>query len=236
MTAIVSPPAPAKAAPTTATPAKTAIVSPPASVTVKGYVKPQFIGLSGDAGDIITNLTWSGWGDSTTTGTGTSNIQGCVPNCAQGSETPTPTIIVLSDIANGEYTQYTETRAGNTESGSLSFAFIEQTDPAVPAAPADPWAVVSEYYGLIESGNYQAAWNLQSPAFQGTQSNYSTWVNGYACTGTQTLSEISESGDTVYVNLAAVDNCAIGDPTRYFTGSYTVANGLITSASMAQTD
>ena len=35
--------------------------------------------------------------------------------------------------------------------------------------------------------------------------NFQAWENGYANTGTQTLTEISESGETVYVNLSAVD-------------------------------
>jgi len=119
----------------------------------------------------------------------------------------------------------------------------QQPAPATPApAPAtpastvtDPWAVMADYYGLIESGNFPAAWNLQSPAFQGQSSNYQTWMNGYACTGAQTLTEISESGDTVYVKLSAVENCKVDDPTQYFSGSFTVDNGLITSASMTET-
>ncbi len=58
-------------------------------------------------------------------------------------------------------------------------------------------------------------------------------MDGYANTGSQTLSEISESGDTVYVNLSAVDTAT--DVTQYFTGWFTVDNGLITSGSMTQT-
>ena len=39
--------------------------------------------------------------------------------------------------------------------------------PALAVAPAvtDPWAVVSAYYGLIENGEYWAAWNMGSQAF-----------------------------------------------------------------------
>ncbi len=97
----------------------------------------------------------------------------------------------------------------------------------------DPWAVVSSYYGLIESQDYSSAWNLQSPSFQGSEGNYQTWMDGYANTGAQYLSEVSESGDTVYVNLSAVD--AATGVTQYFTGWFTVDNGLITSGSMTQT-
>ena len=93
--------------------------------------------------------------------------------------------------------------------------------------------MVSEYYGLIESDQYQAAWNLQSPAFQGQESNFTAWMNGYANTGEQTLTEISESGDKVYVNLSAVDTAT--GATQTFTGWFTVDGGLITSGSMTQT-
>jgi hypothetical protein len=104
----------------------------------------------------------------------------------------------------------------------------------VPApGQTDPWAVVSAYYGDIESGDYTDAWNLQSPSFQGSEGNYQGWMAGYANTGQQTLTEDSESGDTVSVNLAAV-NTATG-VTQYFTGSFTVDGGLITSGSMTQT-
>jgi len=104
----------------------------------------------------------------------------------------------------------------------------------VPApGQTDPWAVVSAYYGDIEDGDYADAWNMQSPSFQGSESNEATWQAGYADTGQQTLTEDSESGDTVSVNLSAVDTAT--GVTQYFTGSFTVDGGLITSGSMTQT-
>jgi len=97
----------------------------------------------------------------------------------------------------------------------------------------DPWAVISQHYGLIESGNYWQAWNLQSASFQGQNGNYRSWMNGHASTGAPSLTEISESRDTVWVNLSAADT-ATGE-TQYFIGWFTVADGLITSGSMTQT-
>jgi hypothetical protein len=40
-----------------------------------------------------------------------------------------------------------------------------------PAAPAqtDPWAVVSEYYGDVTSGDYSGAWALLGPGMQASQ-------------------------------------------------------------------
>ena len=81
---------------------------------------PGQIDLSGDASYIITGITWSSWGPDTATGTGTSNIQGCVPNCAQGSETPVTTTITLSNVQGGQFTQFSVTRNGDTTNGAAS--------------------------------------------------------------------------------------------------------------------
>jgi hypothetical protein len=102
-----------------------------------------------------------------------------------------------------------------------------------PPVQTDPWAVLSEYYGNIESGNYSAAWNLLSPSMQAQLGPYASWATGYSDTGEQTLNENWESGDEVSANIAAVDT-ATGD-TQYFSGAWTVDNGLITSASVTQT-
>jgi hypothetical protein len=103
-----------------------------------------------------------------------------------------------------------------------------------PGGPTDPWAVISAYYGDIESGDYTGAWNMGSQAFMDQNGdNYAAFEAGYADTGTQTLTEVSEYGDTVTVDLAAVDTAT--GLTQYFTGSFTVDDGLITSGSLTQT-
>ena len=50
-------------------------------------------------------------------GTGTSDIQGCVPNCAQGSETPVPAKITFSNPVNGHFTKVVEIRNGTRYTG-----------------------------------------------------------------------------------------------------------------------
>jgi hypothetical protein len=113
-------------------------------------------------------------------------------------------------------------------------AAVPETAPVyVPSVQTDPWAVMSEYYGNIDSGNYSAAWNLLSPSMQAQDGPYYGWAAGYADTGAQTLTENWESGDQVSADIAAVDT-ATGD-TQYYSGSWTVDNGLITSASVTQT-
>ena len=98
------------------------------------------IAFTGDAGYIITGIVWSSWGPNQADGTGTSNIQGCVPDCATGSETPYTDTIVLSDVQGGQFTQVSSTRDGTVTAGSTSL--IEgaeeshgDSSSSVPAPP-----------------------------------------------------------------------------------------------------
>jgi hypothetical protein len=112
---------------------------------------------------------------------------------------------------------------------------------AAPVAPAaapgadpnvsQPWAVVSAYYGDIESGDYAGAWALLDSGMT-TGQTYQQFVDGFSCTGGQDLSENWASGDQVNFDLAATDNCtgAVQD----FSGTDTVQGGLIVAADVSQ--
>jgi hypothetical protein len=109
--------------------------------------------------------------------------------------------------------------------------------PAAPPAPVDnydPYAVVSQYYADEESGDYSDAWDLGGSTLS---PNYSDFVAGYENTGAQSITENWESGDTVSINLSAVDDNAEDDPTQYFACQYTVdqSTGSITGGSCTQT-
>ncbi len=108
---------------------------------------------------------------------------------------------------------------------------------AVPQQPADqnvtdPWAVVSAYYGDIESGNYQQAYALIGHGATTGQS-YQEFVAGFACTGSQSVTENWDSGDQVNFDLSAADSCT--GVTHYYTGTDTVQNGVIVGADVVQT-
>jgi hypothetical protein len=111
------------------------------------------------------------------------------------------------------------------------------TVPAAPQQPPDenvtaPWAVVSAYYGDIESGDYAQAYALIGDGATTGQS-YQDFVAGFGCTGAQGVSENWQSGDQVNFDLAAGDSCT-GATTQY-TGTDTVQNGIIVAADVVQT-
>jgi hypothetical protein len=76
-------------------------------------IKPRAVFFSGDGGNIVTKIEWTRWTQATAVGHGTSNIQGCVPDCAQGSETPVATNVTLSRPRAGHFTRVVEVRAGH---------------------------------------------------------------------------------------------------------------------------
>ena len=77
-------------------------------------IRPATIGFSGDGGNIVTRIHWKRWTQTGAVGTGTSDIQNCVPNCAQGKQTPVSTKITFSTPVNGHFTKVIEVRHGIT--------------------------------------------------------------------------------------------------------------------------
>jgi hypothetical protein len=108
-----------------------------------------------------------------------------------------------------------------------------------PAAPVPPVltngvAVVGQYYQDITNGDYQGAWAIGGAniAAQNGQS-YGSWVAGYS--STTAIISITSSGTwndgTVWCYISAVQ--LDGSVNTYY-GTYTVANGVIVSASIQQ--
>jgi hypothetical protein len=108
--------------------------------------------------------------------------------------------------------------------------------PMAPAAPVQPQftnsvAVVSQYYQDITDHNYAAAWALGGKYIGGQ--DYSSWVAGYSTTASVSLYSFSDWGSgkvTTYLSALQSDGT-----TRTYYGTYYVSNGVITSASIAQT-
>ena len=113
------------------------------------------------------------------------------------------------------------------------------TQPSKTPAPVQPpltngVAVVTQYYQDVSDKNYAAAWAIggSNLAAQNGQT-YASWVAGYADT-TASISITSYgtwSNGTVWCYISAVQNS--GAVNTYY-GTYTVANGVIVSASIRQ--
>jgi serine/threonine protein kinase len=85
-------------------------------LVVGGYsgMKPTEIAYSGDSTNVVTGITWSSWTATSATGTGTSDIDNCVPSCAAASPNPVTATVTLSNPVDGHFTQMSETRNGTT--------------------------------------------------------------------------------------------------------------------------
>jgi hypothetical protein len=83
-------------------------------------VKPRIVDFSGDGGNVVTGVAWASWTAAGAIGQGTSGIQSCVPNCAQGKTKFVPTTIVLSDVVGDHFTHLIETRNGTTTVATYS--------------------------------------------------------------------------------------------------------------------
>ena len=79
-------------------------------------MRPSEIAYSGDGTNVVTGLSWSSWTATSATGTGTSDIDSCVPSCAAASPNNVSTTITVSAPVNGHFTKMTETRNGSTTS------------------------------------------------------------------------------------------------------------------------
>jgi hypothetical protein len=155
---------------------------------------------------------------------------GLAPSTASHSATPAARLPAPSPVV-------TKTVTTTPTAAPTSAAPPAPAPTAAPVAPAadpnvsQPWAVVSAYYGDIESGDYAGAWALLDSGMT-TGQTYQQFVDGFSCTGGQDLSENWASGDQVNFNLAATDNCtgAVQD----FSGTDTVQGGLIVAADVSQ--
>jgi hypothetical protein len=118
-----------------------------------------------------------------------------------------------------------------------NWTVVVSTGPIATAPAATPggkpgggWAVISAFYSDITKKDYAAAWALLG--YDPDGASYASFVAGYADTGTQTVTEVSESGDQVSFNLTS--NNPDGTVQAY-SGTDTVQNGRIVAASVVQT-
>jgi hypothetical protein len=109
---------------------------------------------------------------------------------------------------------------------------IEQV-PAAPAQPVltNPEAVVDQFYQDITDGDYRAAWALGGDNISGGV-GYDAWVAGYATTSSISLGTEQDLGSD---QVSAVLYATQDDGTvSVYSGTYTVANGVIVAAEITK--
>ena len=154
------------------------------------------------------------------------------PTAAPRSAAPTPA--VTKTVVRYRSVTTTPTAAPSAAPAAPATTAAPVAPAAAPAGDPNvtqPWAVVSAYYGDIESGDYAGAWALLDSGLT-TGQTYQQFVDGFACTGSQDLTETGQSGDQVSFDLAATDDCT--GAVQNFSGTDTVQGGLIVAADVSQ--
>lgn len=145
---------------------------------------------------------------------------------------PSPTY--LADTANSGVEASTnsapdDSSAPPTDAAGIGAASAPDTSTASPSSSATgPDAVVLAAYDDINRHDYQAAYNL---GLAQNGESYSSFLEGYSNTRTDTIRITGVSGDVVSVSLLALSN----DGSQHtYSGTYTVTGGHITGADLQQ--
>jgi hypothetical protein len=107
----------------------TVCITPTVGCNGEMRTQPPEIIVSGDGSAFINDLSWTGWGSSGATGSGTMRLNNCEPNCAEGKLSPYQATVTLSDL---------------TSYGSGKQAYADMT----VSAPSSSFGTQS-YHGLL---------------------------------------------------------------------------------------
>jgi len=113
--------------------------------------------------------------------------------------------------------------------------YVQPAAPAPAPAPqpqmTNASAVVMQFYQDLSNHDYADAWSLGGDNIGG--SDYNGWVAGYATTASVDVTSYGTWNDgTVWADISALQT---DGTTRTYSGTYTVANGVIVSANITQT-
>jgi hypothetical protein len=130
--------------------------------------------------------------------------------------------------------EYTAPDPGDTATdddgyGDTAGPTVSPSSPTPSPDATDPGSVVEAYFAAINDQDYQTAWNLGGENQGGS---YSAFQAGFADTEQDTVTVDSVSGDVVTASLVAQND---DGTVQNFSGTYTVANGVITDFSVQQT-
>ena len=75
-------------------------------------IEPNIVPISGDAGNIVSDMVWTSWNNQVAVGQGTWEYLNCIPDCAEGGGAFYPATITFSDPSFGRFTLLTEVTTG----------------------------------------------------------------------------------------------------------------------------
>jgi serine/threonine protein kinase len=116
--------------------------------------EPAMIDVSGDAGNVITEIAWTSWTAAGATGTGISQSNNCDPDCAHGAVTELSTQVTLSKPVQGRFTDMRELRKG-------SATFMTYQNDDWPINATQTWTPACP-----TSKQLMTAWESASPSQQ----------------------------------------------------------------------
>ncbi len=130
-------------------------------------------------------------------------------------------------------TDGTDGTDGTTDDGSLGDGTETSTDgtgtdDTYTGEDTGPEATVTAYFDAINAGDYSTAWELGG---RNLTSDYDDFVAGFATTLRDDVTIDATSGDDVSVTLVA---WATDGTQTTFEGTYTVTDGVITSADVRE--
>jgi len=86
-------------------------------------IEPAALTTSNDSTGVILSISWSSWTATGATGLGSWQENNCEPSCNQGTITPTPATIQLSQPQNGIFTSMVITTLGGPYAGSNTYTY-----------------------------------------------------------------------------------------------------------------
>ncbi|HEU5357118.1 MAG TPA: hypothetical protein VFU65_21790 [Actinocrinis sp.] len=111
-----------------------------------------------------------------------------------------------------------------------SSTITDSPAPSPSLGSQDPATVVLAYFAAINAQNYQQAWDLGG---KNLDSSYQNFVSGFSNTSQDSATTQDIDTNTASVQLTATQT---DGSVQNFSGTFTVAAGVITGASMQQTN
>jgi hypothetical protein len=104
-------------------------------------IEPHVVQISGDAGNIVGDMTWTSWTSQSAVGHGTWGYDDCNPDCASGNVTDYPATITFSNPSFGRFTELTEVTTGPhafTLSAAMPGPFLGNSTSVLDAGATGP--------------------------------------------------------------------------------------------------